>query len=73
MRIEIKRPTLTALTGEKPAKTSATEELVTELANKFPPNPLNYDPSLFGGLTYEEIDAKLAALQPLNKIGRAHV
>ena len=32
---------------------------------KFPPNPLNYNPSQFGGLTYEELTAKFIALQPL--------
>ena len=62
VKILIKRP---SLTGEKPATTSATQELATKLATSFPPNPPNYDPLLFGGLTYEEIAAKLAALQAL--------
>ena len=66
MRISIKRPTTsTALTGVKLATTSAFD-LDTELVTNFPSNPSNYDPSQFGGLTYEELAAKLAVLQPPN-------
>ena len=64
MKISIKRPSSAALTGEKPATTSATQELATEFVPNFPPNLPNYNPPLFGGMTYEEIVAKLAAFQP---------
>ena len=46
------------------ATPSNAKELATELATSFPINPPNYDPSQFSGLTYEELAAKLAALQP---------
>ena len=62
--MSIKRPTSTTLTGIKPATTSVTTDLATELATDFPSNPPNYDPSQFGGLTYEQLATKLAALQP---------
>ena len=50
------------LTGVKPATTLATNELATELTTKFPLNPLNYDQSQFGRVTYEELATKLEAL-----------
>ena len=62
MKIAIKRPSSIALTKGRLAIISATKELATELATNYLPNPPNYDPSLFSGLTYKEIGVKLAAL-----------
>ena len=58
MRIFIKRPISTTLTRIKPATSSATTDLNTELATNFSSSPPNYDPSQFRGLTYVELAAK---------------
>ena len=47
---------------EKLATPFDAQELAAELETPFPPNPPNYDPSQFGGLTYEELASKLVAL-----------
>ena len=65
MKIAIKRASSKALT-EKLATPSDAQELAAKLAIPFPPNPPNYDPSLFGGLPYKEITTRLATLQPLD-------